>query len=340
MPEGCRLCLNGGKMVLFITGICEKNCFYCPLSKERKGKDVVFADEVKVREPLDVILECRAIDAEGTGITGGDPLMKVKRTLKYIRLLKREFGKEHHIHLYTSGRFAGRDVLLELKEAGLDEIRFHPTSALWDRIAVAKQVGLCAGAELPSIPGEEKKVKAFIEFLDQIGADFLNLNQLEFSPGNALQMKQRGFDLEKGGISAVRGSEEAAMKLINWAASEGIRLPIHYCRSQVKDAIQTRKRIIRRSKNVARPHEEILEDGLLGKVIITSLAAPPRELRKKIAQQLGIPIFAIGISDNDKAIELHRKMLEVAKGALADAKFEYVQTYPTFSREKFFSSPC
>lgn len=327
-------------MVLFITGVCDKNCFYCPLSEGRKGRDVVFADEVRVNTPLDVILECKAIDAEGTGITGGDPLMRPDRTLKYIRLLKREFGKEHHIHLYTNGKFASKDLLLKLKSAGLDEIRFHPKMEHWDRIRVAKEVGLCAGAELPSIPGEEEKLRTLIEYMEQVGADFLNLNQLEFSPGNALRMKQRGFVLEEGGISSARGSKETAMRTIEWATTEGIKVPIHYCESRVKDAIQTKNRLIRRAENVARPHEEVLDDGLIGKVIVRDLTAPPRILRKKLSQHLGVPLFAIGISSDGRSIELPRALLGKTRGFFKGSEFEYVQTYPTFSREKFFGSPC
>jgi len=55
LSEGCRLCYKGTKMVLFVTGICGKNCFYCPVSEERKEKDVVFANEKRVEKDDDVI---------------------------------------------------------------------------------------------------------------------------------------------------------------------------------------------------------------------------------------------------------------------------------------------
>ncbi len=340
LPQGCKLCLKGSKMVLFVTGICGKGCFYCPLSGARKGKDVTYADEVPVKNDLEIILECKAIDAEGTGITGGDPLIKARRTLKYVKMLKKEFGCEHHIHLYTNGMYAERDLLKQLKDAGLDEIRFHPSREFWDRIAVAKELGMFAGAELPAMPGEEYKIKEFIEYLVKIEADFLNLNQLEFSPENALQLKQRGHSLEEGEMSAVRGSERTALSVIKWARTEGISLPIHYCPSYVKDSVQTKKRLLRRAKNVRRPYEEISVDGLVGKVLIRLPSINPRELRRKLHEYTGIPLYAIGVSEDGSSMEVHRKFLDCAKKFFKDATFEYVQSYPTFLREKFAVFPC
>ena len=49
------MCYEGAKMVLFVTGICGKNCFYCPVSIERREKDVIFANENRVQKDDDLI---------------------------------------------------------------------------------------------------------------------------------------------------------------------------------------------------------------------------------------------------------------------------------------------
>ena len=84
----------------------------------------MFANERPCNDFSEVIGEAHAMSATGTGITGGDPMMDLDRTLAACRALKQEFGQEHHIHLYTSLPF---DVAHanSLAEAGLDEIRFH-----------------------------------------------------------------------------------------------------------------------------------------------------------------------------------------------------------------------
>ncbi|MEM2983791.1 MAG: hypothetical protein QXL24_01105, partial [Candidatus Jordarchaeaceae archaeon] len=82
LSEGCQLCIRGTKLVLFVTGLCEHppSCsWYCPISYERKGRDVTFANERLILDDNDVISEATLCSAEGTGITGGEPLLVLER---------------------------------------------------------------------------------------------------------------------------------------------------------------------------------------------------------------------------------------------------------------------
>lgn len=259
LPEGCRLCHKGAKMVLFITGKCERNCFYCPVSNERRGKDVIFANERKVERDEDLVEEAFSMDALGTGITGGEPLLMPDRVVHYIRYLKEKLGSRHHIHLYTS-LAPEKDVLGSLKEAGLDEIRFHPPMHLWDdlnktpymtAIIHAKKLGLSTGIEIPSIPADY----GCILFLLQEHDIFLNLNELEFSETNADELRKRGFVSVDDISSAALGSKEMAGSL------KGARL--HFCSSSFKDAVQLRERFKRIARKTARDFDEITDDGTL-----------------------------------------------------------------------------
>ena len=162
LSPGCRICRQGAGLVLFVTGKCERSCFYCPLSDERKDQDAVFADEQPVHSIEDILKEARAIGALGTGITGGEPLMRLDYILLCIQALKHEFGSEHHIHLYT-GLLPDQEILQKLKAAGLDEIRFHPPVSEWSStegllkdLQEAKSLGLEAGVEIPCLKSRAK----------------------------------------------------------------------------------------------------------------------------------------------------------------------------------------
>jgi pyruvate formate-lyase activating enzyme-like uncharacterized protein len=336
IPRGCEICLRGAKLVLFVTGMCGKSCFYCPLSERRKGVDAIFADEVEVEKDLDVILEARAIDAEGTGVTGGDPILRVPRVVKYVRMLKGFFGEDHHVHLYTNGRHVTKEVLQRLKEAGVDEMRFHPDRRDWHKIAMAKEAGFAAGAEMPAIPGGERHLMELVEYLSAIKADFLNLNQLEFCPQNAHQMKQRGFALEKGGLASVDGSQGAAMLVLRWASEGGIELPIHYCSSSVKDAIQTRMRLVRRGKNVAKPYEAMDNDGVISKLAVdTETGGHSKASAKALARETGVQPWAVGVSRTGSCLEAESCMGDAIRRVLPHSTLSVVKEYPTALRERF-----
>ncbi|VVB94474.1 Radical SAM superfamily protein [uncultured archaeon] len=259
LPEGCRLCYKGAKMVLFVTGVCGKNCFYCPVSNERREKDVVFANERPVEKDEDVIEEALSMDALGTGITGGEPLLRLERVNHYIKLLKNRFGKSHHIHLYTA-LAPDKEMLGSLKKVGLDEIRFHPPQNMLanidrthyrESILAACELGLSTGIEIPSIPNDFRSILLLLEEVD----GFLNLNELEFSETNATELRKRGFVPLNDISSAASGSKETAVSL------QGSK--IHFCSSSFKDAVQFRERLKRTARMTARDFDEITEDGTI-----------------------------------------------------------------------------
>ena len=205
-----------------------------------------------------MIEEAHLMDAEGTGITGGDPILKIERTIHYASILKNEFH-EHHIHLYTSGTLC-TDEIFEKLENCIDEIRFHPQKD-WSVIEKALKYDFDVGAEIPAI--EKGYIEKFAKYLDDIGAKFLNLNELEYSETNIEELRKRGFKFKED--SAVVGSEEIALEIVE--KYKDLDLMIHYCSSSFKDSVQLRERLKRRAKNVKKSYEEI-EDCLIVRGVI------------------------------------------------------------------------
>ncbi len=282
-PEGCQLCIKGGKLVLFVTGLCDRHCFYCPLSPERMGKDVVFANERPVKGHRDILEEASLMDALGTGMTGGDPLMVPDRTLRLLSLIKKEFGSEHHVHLYTSRTDVPSGLLSSLKKRGLDELRFHATLAHRDVILRSTKVGLNVGVEIPAMPGEVVEMQRIALLADDCGCSFLNLNELEMSETTAESFRSRGLRLVNDEGQAVMGSLEAALKVARFC-EDNTGLDVHVCPSRLKDSVQLRNRLGRMARRVRKPYESIDEDNLLVKTTIT----PRRGLTPSEMQQLAL----------------------------------------------------
>lgn len=255
--EGCRLCHLGAKLVLFITGRCGRDCWYCPLSAERRGTDLVWANDRTCDAPQQAVDEARVMSALGTGITGGEPLLVPDRVVEYASALKEEFGADHHIHLYT-GAVPSSSLLRRLR-GRVDELRFHPPEAEWDRILdspylgaarEAVRLGFAAGFEVPSLPGVTA-LEAALPYLQ-----FLNINELEWGETSAGAMRDRGLEPVDGLHNAVRGSG-------GWARGIRHRPGVHFCSSRFKDSVQLRERLKRIARNTARPFDQVTGDGTI-----------------------------------------------------------------------------
>jgi len=269
IPKGCEYCLQGAKTVFFINGICQKPdncCWYCPLSEERKGKEFSYANEIKISNVNDLLDEINKTSAKGMSITGGEPFLErnLEKTIEVVEKVKLKKGKKFHVHLYTNGINFNNSIASKLSLAGLDEIRFHPPIRNWESVKFAIGKGMAVGAEVPVIPDNEHitKLKEFILYLNDIGAEFINLNEFEFSFCNSEALKARGFKLKEASMASVERSREFALEILRDLASE-VSMKMHFCTTRAKDYYQLKNRYLRRAKNIRLPLEEITEEGLL-----------------------------------------------------------------------------
>ena len=295
MPKGCQQCLKGTKTVLFLNGICQKpeHCYwYCPISEERKNKSACFADEIKISTKEELLEEINAINAQVMSITGGDPLLEsnLEKTLEFIRYVKFEKGKKFHVHLYSNGLNFTPVIANKLAEAGLDEIRFHPPKSHWESIKKALNNGISVGAEVPVIPDKEHEqlLEEFVYYLDEIGAEFINLNEFEYCFPNSQSLKERGFYLKEGSIASVVNSREMALDLINRVAPN-VSIKMHFCSIKAKDYYQLKSRYLRRARTIKLPHEEITEEGLLMYAQIEGNFESLTKFHDTLLNKLGVP---------------------------------------------------
>lgn len=350
LSPACKMCADGSKMVVLITGLCPAKCFYCPLSIEKTGKDKIFADEWELKDEEDVdklIQEAEYIEATGAGITGGDPLIVWQRTKKYITLLKEKFGQDFHIHLYTSATKNGGRIE-ELVSAGLDEVRFHPLPKHWinmdkspiaDTIKNAVKTNCDVAIEIPVIPDMENEIFSLIKWAENIGINWINLNELEYSETNAEELNKKGYSVKDDISAAVKGSQDTATKVLEMVAKNDFKTGVHYCSSSFKDGIQLRNRIKRRANNIAKDYETITDDGTLIKGVIYTEDMPLEELYKSLKKEFKIKDEHIFLDRN--RIEIALWILEEIAPVLMKRGFEcfMIEEYPTADRLEVERTP-
>lgn len=342
LPLGCQYCVRGEKLVLFTTGLCPRRCYFCPISDQKYDKDVVYANERNVATFEDVALEAEAMDAQGAGVTGGDPLMRLDRTVLYIKKLKQKFGKDFHIHLYTSLNLVTESTLQRLAEAGLDEIRFHcdlVSDFFWEKIEKAVRFPWDVGIEIPLIPKKEKEIKRLIDtFHTKI--KFVNLNELERSDNTMSELDEMEFSTKSKYSYAIKGSVETGLRIMNYVARKRYALSVHLCTAKLKDAIQLKRRIEREGKHMKKPFDVVDREGLLlrGALYLPELA-PGFNYRKNLEnvdteeyvarlQQFLMEIKEkFGINDGDIEIDKRKPRILISAKNLRKYSRELLQ-YP------------
>lgn len=309
LPEGCRLCRKGAKLVLFVTGVCNNSCFYCPISKEKSGRDVIYANERPVKTTDDFIEELEMMDAEGIAITGGEPLLRLERVSEYLRLAKK---LDLHVHLYTS--LPAGEKLRKLE--GLDEIRFHPPEMrdpeiYEESLKIAKEMGMDAGFEIPAIAYEEK----IVEIVNRNDA-FLNVNQLEVSESNwefiSKKYKVVDYYVDDSETAKVVKKYEKAKKF-------------HYCSARFKDVAQFRRRLIRMAMN----HPQFYGVTKDGTLLCTRIEGEKLSKAEEVLDKAGIE-FVRFENFIETTPELDERIREVLKSE--GLKLSLVERYPTFNR--------
>jgi pyruvate formate-lyase activating enzyme-like uncharacterized protein len=336
LTKGCRECIKGAKLVLFVTGKCAKNCYYCPISEERCDQDIIFANELEVKEIQQAIAEAKMINATGMGITGGEPLLELARTISFIRTFKEVFGSQFHVHLYTGLEPVPLDAVKQLLDAGLDELRLHRFEIGNDFKELKKLMKGQGklGLEIPIIPGMQEQLKKLFRELDELGIDFVNLNEMEFTSGNAPQLQKRGFKLDPDTIAAVQNSEEEAIELLEWAVTN-TSLNIHFCPLSLKDGPQLRNRFMRRARNIAKPFEKISKEGLLVKgIIVPKSKISLTELQEYLMSEYQIKSEHIWLNEQKGRLETSTSIARRLAKQLKKQEFNVgiVEEYPIASR--------
>ncbi|AFA38252.1 putative conserved protein related to pyruvate formate-lyase activating enzyme [Pyrobaculum oguniense TE7] len=274
VAKGCELCLLGAKSVIFITGLCPLSCFYCPVGDDRFGKDVIYVNDVPVQRLEDIPKVVAEYGSDGAAITGGDPSVVAERVKEVADLLKREFGDDFHIHMYTHILNLNSKRTGVIASSRVDEVRIHITAkeqaaGREKYLKALAATGKVLGAEVPALPGFERQIAEAINAIAPY-ISFVNINELDASETNAERLRAMGYRIQ--GLN-VAGSIEAARKI-----AEMVSVPAHICTGRTKDTVQIGTRLFRHAMVAAKPNEYVQDDGT---VMYDSEGLHPRSPRAR-----------------------------------------------------------
>ena len=331
VAEGCKYCVKGEKLVLFLGGKCSRNCWYCSLSDNRKKSNEVSANERPVKKNKDLIDEIIVSHSRGAGITGGDPLVYFSRTIRFAKLMKKKFGKNFHIHVYLPLNLVTERKLKKLSKC-IDEVRFHPTFLVdnsekllkeeKEKIKMASKIFGKAntGIEVPMIPSKKEEIYNFAyDLRDYLG--FVNLNEFEISETN-FNIVTKKYSLNED-TCTIYGSQKAGKWILAKAKKNKLKLKFHLCTAKTKDYYQYNNRL---SKHDILPFGKKLNNGnVLYFVVMDNSAETIKEISKFTKKFFNDKERKRILIDMDKVLDVYDN---------TDLKIARVEEQPVWGNER------
>jgi len=261
ISPGCTLCGQGDWSCLFINGICNAKCFYCPSDQKKKSQPVT--STLEFSNPNDYADYVEAFNIKGVSFSGGEPFMTFDRVLLFLKTLRAKVSHPLYIWMYTNGLLVTEDKLKELKDNGLDEIRFDISANKYRLDAMKKAIGIipCVTVEIPAIPEDIEKTKPLIKELHEAGVNYLNLHQIRCTTFNKTRLMKRGYTFVNGAGVTVMETEMAALELIQYALDNNIYLPINYCSFTYRHQFQKAGAQRRNALKIKAEHEDVTPIG-------------------------------------------------------------------------------
>lgn len=279
---GASVCVNGlstacvactgdaGSQTFFYSLKCPRNCYFCFNCNQEDYEFFLTHDRDWAAEMDELQRQGKVLTH--IGLTGGEPLLDPEKTLAFLHEAHKRWPHAH-IRLYTSGWNATDELLQELVDAGLNEIRFsikldegaESYAEVMRQIRTASAIeGLDTMVEMPVIPGTLEAMEQLLLDLDEAGAYGINLLEFCYPQGPWDEFGRRGFEVRNppfpvlynwgyaGGLP-IAGSELDCLRLVEFALDHHLRLSVHYCSLENKHRDQVLSQ--NRKANVGDPYE-------------------------------------------------------------------------------------
>jgi pyruvate formate-lyase activating enzyme-like uncharacterized protein len=255
LPPGCASCLEGQGSNLYVTGLCTRDCFFCFNQKPRKDETVVHG--IPIDEPGEAVEIISRYGLRSVGLSGGEPLLRPERVLALLAELK-AMPDPPRVDLYTNGDLASDELLLRLRDAGLDAIRFDLAARDYDVEPVRRALGFFAevAVEIPVVPEDKARLERMVLELDELKVPFLNIHELFLCAENRDRVVADGqVPLKEDNPHLLwRPTAEsglAALDLLLFALERTRTLSVYYCSCGTQELIASRGLARRRGGRVS-----------------------------------------------------------------------------------------
>lgn len=190
LSPGCKACKNGTWWCVYVGYKCNANCWYCPQGSSEfkenqtdhpEGFQHLWIEDVKM-----CLKNVKPKTITGLSYSGGEPFLYLDKINNFSKYIKKEYPDIYQ-WVYTNGILVTEDKLKELKDSGIDEIRFHIGATecsidIINKLKYASKIINRVTIETPAMPNIREFLinQNGLELIVDYGVTQLNLSELYF----------------------------------------------------------------------------------------------------------------------------------------------------------------
>ncbi len=240
LSPGCQACKAGSWDCLFLTTDCNLACSFCCSPGKTGGRAALSALGGDLAELVEAL---RIAQPDGISFSGGEAFLEFERLRRLVTVIRREFPTAY-LWVYTNGLLAGGEMLAELGQIGLDEIRFnmaasgytHPLAM--EHLSQAGRYIEAVTVEIPAIPAHAGQLLAALPEWSRAGVQYLNLHELMYEPGSpsaAFPGPRETLTTPDGHVTEYHPhSRMLVLEVMREAAAQQLPLAVNDCSMQNK----------------------------------------------------------------------------------------------------------
>jgi pyruvate formate-lyase activating enzyme-like uncharacterized protein len=332
LSPGCARCVAGTWSCLFVNGVCNARCFFCPTRQHERGEPTT--GQLEFTDPGDYVDYLERFGFDGASLSGGEPFLTLERTVTFLRAIRERFGSGVYLWLYTNGMLATDEALQAVADAGLDEIRFnlHANDYRLEPVASAATRIPTVTIETPAVPEDEARMRDLLPVLADLGVAHVNLHDVRVTPHNVQHVVERGYTCLHGPKVRVLESELTALRLLGEASRQQLALAVQYCCFPYKNPYQTRASRRRWAPFVMRAPETLTDTGAIRRCAVSGEPAYISSLVELWERQGRAPIGWVREGRKGRS-------LLVVPELLKDVDFEQAQVRVSYASATTVGSP-
>jgi len=202
LSNGCLACKSGSWICVYIGVSCNLKCVSCPQTSRHGAAEYIWAnggnDDIHSLEDLKRVID-KNKRITGISFSGGEPFLYLKLVKEWMTFINENYADLNiYKWIYTNGMKVTKENCEELKNLGMNEIRFDLAATNYSdkiikKIKYCKDIFEKVAVEIPVEPWKTDIILRTLPKLDDIGVDYLNLHELSISNDNKQKLIDAGY---------------------------------------------------------------------------------------------------------------------------------------------------